>query len=105
MDTFEVPNGCSSQKFKFLSRLATVGYVKPLECILTNVKIKFRFSIFCLSNRLNRRSEVTVGSEDPLQFFFSQRAYLFKRGQVEHILTIANLKLKPTLFMPRPSRQ
>ena len=31
-------------------------------------------------------------TEDPLQFF--ERAYLFKRGQVKHILTIANLKLK-----------
>ena len=42
-----------------------------------------------------------MGSEDLLQFFF-QRAYLFKMGQVEHILTIANLKLKPSLFMPHP---
>ena len=25
------------------------------------------------------------------------------RGQVEHILTMANLKLKPSLFTPRPN--
>ena len=30
------------------------------------------------------------------------RAYLFKRGQVEHLLTMANLKLKPSLFI-RPA--
>ena len=39
-----------------------------------------------------------LGSEDPLQIF-SNGAYLFKRGQVEHILTMANLKLKPSLFI------
>ena len=26
------------------------------------------------------------------------RTYLFKRGQVEHVLTMANLKLKPSLY-------
>ena len=31
------------------------------------------------------------------------RAYLFKRGQVEHVLTMANLKFNPSLFMPRPN--
>ena len=25
------------------------------------------------------------------------------RGQVEHVLTMTNLKLKPSLFTPRPS--
>ena len=30
-------------------------------------------------------------------------AYLFKRGQVEHVLTMTNLKLKPSLFTSRPS--
>ena len=44
---------------------------------------KIRFTIFGLSHRLYRESEVTVGSEDPLQ-----RAYLFKRFQVEHVLTV-----------------
>ena len=44
-----------------------------------------------------------VGSDDPLQKIF-QSAYLFKRGQVENILTMANLKLKPSLFMPRSNR-
>ena len=29
---------------------------------------------------------------------------MFKRGQVEHILTMANLKLKPSLFTPRPKK-
>ena len=38
-----------------------------------------------------------MGSEDQLQFFFL-RAFLFRRGQVEHVLTMANLKLKPSLF-------
>ena len=41
-----------------------------------------------------------MGSEDPLQISF--KGHLFKRGQVEHVLTMANLKLKPSLFMPRP---
>ena len=27
----------------------------------------------------------------------------FRRGQVEHVLTMTNLKLKPFLFTPRPS--
>ena len=49
-----------------------------------------------------RGSEVTMGSEDPLQNIFL-RAYLFKRGKVEHILTVVNLKLKPSLFIPRPT--
>ena len=31
--------------------------------------------------------------------------YLFKRGQAEHILTMANSKLKPSLFTPRPIMQ
>ena len=39
-----------------------------------------------------------MGSDDPLDFF--ERAYLFRRGQVEHILTVANLKLKSSLFTP-----
>ena len=34
-------------------------------------KNKFRFSIFCISHRLCRGSEVTVGSEDQLQKFFN----------------------------------
>ena len=36
-----------------------------------------------------------MGFEDPLHFL---RAYLFKRGQVEHVLTMTNLKQKPLLF-------
>ena len=68
---------------------------------MTTAKIKFRFSMFCLSNRPYRGSEVTLGSEDPLHFFFFfERAYLFKRGQVEHILTMANLKLKSSYLRP-----
>ena len=30
---------------------------------------------------------------------------MFKRGQVEHILTMVNLKLKPSLFTPHPNVQ
>ena len=30
------------------------------------------------------------------------KGHLFKRGQVEHVLTMVNLKLKPSLFPPRP---
>ena len=44
---------------------------------------------------LYRGSQVRVGSEDPLQKVFN----LFKRDQVEHILTMVNLKLKPSLFI------
>ena len=32
-----------------------------------------------------------------------ERAYLFKRGQLEHILTMANLELNPYPFTPRPN--
>ena len=48
--------------------------------------------------------EIMVGSEDPLQKKKKKNwAYLFKRGQVEHVSTMANLKLKPSLFTPRPN--
>ena len=43
-----------------------------------------------------------MGSEDQLQFFF-KRAYLLGRGQVEHVLTMAKLKLNPSLFTPHPT--
>ena len=39
---------------------------------------------------------MTVGSEDPLK---TQGHILFNRGQVEHVLTMANLKLKRSLFV------
>ena len=44
-----------------------------------------------------------MGSEDPLHFFFFFffRAHLFKRIEVEHVLTMANLKLKPSIFALR----
>ena len=64
---------------------------------------KIQISIFGLFHRLNRESEVTKGSEDTLKIF--KRAYLFKRGQAEHVLTMANSKLKPSLFTPRPNIQ
>ena len=61
-------------------------------------KTKFKFSNFCFSHRLHRGSEVTLGSEDKFQFFY--RAYLFRRGQVEHVLTMANLKLNLIYLRP-----
>ena len=39
-----------------------------------------------------------------LQLVYLVEWTLFKRGQVEHILTMANLKFKPSPFMPRPIR-
>ena len=42
-----------------------------------------------------------VRSEDSLQNL--ERPYLFKRGQVKHFFTKANLKLKPSLLTPRPN--
>ena len=42
------------------------------------------------------------GLKTHLKFFLM--GILFKRGQVEHILTMANLKLKPSLFMPCPKK-
>ena len=39
-----------------------------------------------------------MGSEDKLEFFFNGILV-----QVEHVLTMANLKLKPSLFTPRPT--
>ena len=66
-------------------------------------KTIFRFSIYGLSRRLCRGYKMTTGSKDQLQKNF-KRAYLSKRGQVEYVLTMANLKLKPSLFTPRPIR-
>ena len=65
-------------------------------------KNKIEFFNFCLFHRPHRGSGVTVGSENPLQNFFKGNIILFKGGQVEHVLTMANLKLKPVLFTPRP---
>ena len=73
------------------SHLAAVRYVNPsnflsivssvpfrlIEYILTIARIKFNFSIFCLFHRLYRGSEVTVGSEDPLQIF---KGHICSRG-------------------------
>ena len=39
-----------------------------------------------------------MGSDDPLQIF--ERTYLFKTGQAERILSMANLKFKPFLLIP-----
>ena len=68
--------------------------------------MRLRFSFFGLSCRLYRGSEVTLGSEDPFYliiYLFFLRACLFKVCQVEHVLTMANLKLKPSRFTPRAS--
>ena len=40
-----------------------------------------------------------LGSEESPQNFL-YRAFLFKRGQVEHVLTTVNLKLKPPYLHP-----
>ena len=37
-------------------------------------------------------------------FFFKRALILFNRGPVEHVLITVNLKLKPSLFTPRPNR-
>ena len=66
-------------------------------------KTKFRFSIFGLFHRQYRGSEVTMGSEDTLKIFWKDM--FVQKGQVEHVLTMANLKLKPSLFTPRPNVQ
>ena len=42
-----------------------------------------------------------VGSEDQLQFFL--KGIFVQEGQVEHVLTMANLKLKLSLFTPHPT--
>ena len=51
----------------FTYRTAAKFLLGYYECILTMAKTNFRFSVFCLFHRLYRGSEVTVGSEDPLQ--------------------------------------
>ena len=56
-------------------------------------KNKIQIFNFCLFHRLYRGSV----------FNFFLRAYLFKSGQVEHFMTMANLKLEPSLFTPRPN--
>ena len=46
-----------------------------------------------------------MGSEDGLKTHFKvffEKAYLFKRGHVEHILAMANSNLKPFLYYLRP---
>ena len=66
-------------------------------------RTKFRVSIFGISHRALRRSQVTAGSGDPLPIFF-ERVYLLKRGQVEHNLPMANLKLNPSPFTSHPTK-
>ena len=66
-------------------------------------KTKFRFSIFGLFHRLYRRSEVAMGSKDTHKIFLKDM--FVQKGQVGHVLTMANLKLKPSLFTPRPNVQ
>ena len=67
-----------------------------------NIYITVSDSIFGLSHRLCRGSEVTVGSEDPTSnFFFFLRAYLFSRGQVDNGQFENNFNLpylRPTLM-------
>ena len=63
----------------------------------------FRYSIFGLSHWFYRGSGVTVGSENLLQIFFKGHMILFKRGQGEHVLTMANLELKLSLFAHCPN--
>ena len=43
-----------------------------------------------------------MGSEDQSSSNFF-KGYLFRRGQVEHVLIMASLKLKPSLFTPLPT--
>ena len=66
------------------------------------IKTKFRFSIFGLSHRLCRGSEVTVGAEDQLQKKFTGHFYSGGVKWKTFCLTMANLKLKPFLFTLRP---
>ena len=59
-----------SSKWLILVKMVSFCHIWPLWGtlnILITAKIKFRFSIFGLSHRLYRGSEVPVGSEDPLQ--------------------------------------
>ena len=44
-----------------------------------------------------------VGSEDHLQYFFKS-SYLLMWGQVEHVLTMADLEKNTSLFTPRPNK-
>ena len=49
--------------------------------------------------------EVMMESEDTLKCFKGQNKMCSKGGQVEHIMTMANLKLKPSLFTACPNVQ
>ena len=51
----------------------------------------FNFLTFPIGHRLYRVYEVTVG---PISIFFKGHINLFKWDQVEHVLTMINLKLK-----------
>ena len=83
-----------------------------LEYILTPAKVKFRFSIFVfpigyIGSAVNGGvwwpASFFKGifvQDDPLHFL---RAYLFKMGQVEHILTMTKLKLKSFPIKTHPN--
>ena len=113
-----VLNGCFWSKMVISSRLAAVEYLKPfklsikclwcsflgyLEYILATARIKFKFSMlaFFIGYRPIGGVRWRRGLKTHFKIFL--KGISVQEGQVEHVLTMANLKLKPSLFMPRPT--
>ena len=83
------------------------GFMYPEFC-LSGIIIHFRLLWIQVNHGKNKIQILKIlawgndGVWRPTSIFF-QRAYLFKRCQVEHILTMVYLELKPSPFMPRPN--
>ena len=85
-----------------------MGSADHVNFLLNGIIIKFKLLWIHCDQGKKRNSDFQmlafpIGHRDwkPTSKIF-ERVYLFKRGPVEHILTMANLELKPSPFMPRP---
>ena len=85
-------------------RSCPIFFKRYCECIFTMAKTKFRSSIFGLSHRLYRGSEVTVGSEDPLQNFLKDK--FFQEGSSRTCFDHGQFEIKTfPIFMPHSNVQ
>ena len=67
-------------------------HLTPLEQIYPLKKLKWVFR--------TRPFEVMIGSEDTLKIVLKGKLKYVQKGSSGTYLTMANLKLKPSLFMP-----
>ena len=67
---------------------------------MTTARIKFKIIIFVFSIGYNRGSEVTVGSEDPLQIFL--KGIFVQEGSSGTRSDHGQFEIKSSLFTPHP---